>query len=138
MHAFGPTKVVRLSRHLALKGGGSVLPCEAETLKFVATKTGIRVPRVHRSFQVEDETQYFGTKGYIVMDCIAGQFLDKCWTDLPYNNQRQIAIQVADMIKEMQSIEISQPGSFVGGKFHGRFFTDCSVGPFKDCAELQG
>lgn len=72
LHKLGATKVVRLSRHLVMKGGGSVLPCEAETLNFVASKTGIRAPRVHRAFQVEDETQYFGTKGYIVMDFIAG------------------------------------------------------------------
>ncbi|KAJ5150472.1 Aminoglycoside phosphotransferase [Penicillium coprophilum] len=138
LHTLGGTKVVRLSRNLVMKGGGTVLPCEAETLKFVASKTSIRVPRVYRTFQVEDETQYFGTKGYIVMDFIPGQPLDKCWADLPSDNQRQIATQIADVIKEMQSIVILQPGPFGGGKFRGRLFTDYSAGPFKDCAELQG
>lgn len=138
LHHLGATKVVRLSRHLVMKGGGSVLPCEAKTLNLVASKTGIRAPRVHRSFQVEDETQYFGTKGYIVMDFISGQPLDECWTDLPYDNQRQIAMQIADMIKEMQSVVISQPGPLGGGSFRGRFFTDYSAGPFKDSAEVQG
>lgn len=137
LHKLGATKVVRLSRHLVMKGGGSVLPCEAETLNFVASKTGIRAPRVHRAFQVEDETQYFGTKGYIVMDFIAGQPLDKCWTNLPYDNQRQIAMQIADMIKEMQAVVISQPGPLGGGPFRGRFFTDYSAGPFKDSAKVQ-
>ncbi|CAI7585941.1 unnamed protein product [Penicillium palitans] len=137
LHKLGATKVVRLSQHLVMKGGGSVLPCEAETLNFVASKTGIRAPRVHRAFQVEDEAQYFGTKGYIVMDFIAGQPLDKCWTNLPYDNQRQIAMQIADMIKEMQSVVISQPGPLGGGPFRGRFFTDYSAGPFKDSAEVQ-
>jgi len=53
-----------------MKGGGSVLPCEAEMLNLVASKTNIRTPRVHRSFQIQDETQYFGTRGYMVMDFI--------------------------------------------------------------------
>ncbi|OQE08521.1 hypothetical protein PENVUL_c009G01285 [Penicillium vulpinum] len=138
LHDLGSTKVVRLSRHLVMKGGGSVLPCEAEMLNFVASKTGIRVPRVHRSFQVEDRTQYFRTRGYIVMDFIAGKPLDNYWPDLPYDNQKQIAMQIADMIKDMQSVVISQPGPLGGGKFRGRFFTDYSAGPFKDSAELQG
>ncbi|KAJ5248451.1 hypothetical protein N7489_002218 [Penicillium chrysogenum] len=121
-----------------MKGGGTVLPCEAKTLNLVASRTGIRAPRVHRSFQVEDDTQYFGTKGYIVMDFIPGQPLDKCWADLTSNNQRQIAIQIAEMIKEMQSVVILQPGPPGGGPFRGRFFTDYSAGPFKDSAGFQG
>ncbi|OQE18476.1 hypothetical protein PENFLA_c021G08828 [Penicillium flavigenum] len=72
------------------------------------------------------------------MDFIPGQPLDKCWTNLPYDNQRQIAIQIADMIKEMQSVVISQPGPLGGGPFRGRFITDYSAGPFKDSAEVQG
>ncbi|KAJ5853903.1 hypothetical protein N7534_006446 [Penicillium rubens] len=138
LHEFGAIKVVRLSRDLVMKGGGTVLPCEAKTLNLVASRTGIRAPRVHRSFQVEDDTQYFGTKGYIVMDFIPGQPLDKCWADLTSDNQRQIAIQIAEMIKEMQSVVISQPGPPGGGPFRGRFFTDYSAGPFKDSAEFQG
>lgn len=137
LHDLGDTKVVRLSQHLVMKGGGSVLPCEAKMLNLIASKTGIRAPRVHRSFQVEDKTQYFATKGYLVMDFIAGQPLDECWNGLPYDNQRQIAIQVADMIKEMQSVAILQPGPLGGGPFRGRFFTDYSAGPFKDSAEVQ-
>ncbi|KZN87470.1 hypothetical protein EN45_060310 [Penicillium chrysogenum] len=42
------------------------------------------------------------------------------------------------MIKEMQSVVISQPGPPGGGPFRGRFFTDYSAGPFKDSAEFQG
>ncbi|KAJ5931215.1 Aminoglycoside phosphotransferase [Penicillium verrucosum] len=71
------------------------------------------------------------------MDFIAGQPLDKCWTNLPYDNQKQIAMQIADMIKEMQSVVISQPGPLGGGPFRGQFFTDYSAGPFKDSAEVH-
>ncbi|KAJ5214704.1 Aminoglycoside phosphotransferase [Penicillium cf. viridicatum] len=102
------TKVVRLSQHLVMKGG-------------------ILTPR----------TQYFATKGYLMIDFIAGQPLGECWNDLTYDNQRQIAMQVADMIKEMQSVAILQPDPLGGGPFRGRFFIDYSVGPFKDSVEVQ-
>lgn len=46
-------------------------------------------------------------------------------------------MQVADMIKEMQSVTILQPSPLSGGLFSGRFFIDYSVGPFKDSAEVQ-
>ncbi|KAJ5931214.1 Aminoglycoside phosphotransferase [Penicillium verrucosum] len=51
LHHLGSTRF-----HLVMKGGGGVLSCEAKTLNFIASKTGIRAPRVHRAFQVEDET----------------------------------------------------------------------------------
>ncbi|OQD70488.1 hypothetical protein PENDEC_c023G02483 [Penicillium decumbens] len=121
-----------------MKGGGSVLPCEAEMLNLVASKTNIRTPRVRRSFQIQDETQYFGTRGYMVMDFIQGQPLDECWSNLLNDDQRQIATQIADMIAQMQSIVISQPGPLGGGPCRGGFFTDYSAGPFKDTAELEG
>ncbi|KAJ5102268.1 Aminoglycoside phosphotransferase [Penicillium alfredii] len=138
LHKLGSTTVVRLSQHLIMKGGGSVLPCESESLNLIASKTGIRAPRVHRSFQVQDETQYFGTRGYIVMDFIEGQPLDECWGSLSYDNQRHVATQIADIIEEMQSIVISQPGPLGGGPCRGRFFTDYSAGPFEDTAALEG
>jgi hypothetical protein len=72
LHDLGQTTVVRLSKDLVWKGGGNVLPCEAEVLRLVASKPGIQAPRVHCAFQVADDTKSFGTKGYIVMDYING------------------------------------------------------------------
>lgn len=128
---------MRLSKNLVLKGGGNVLPCEAEVLRLINSKSSIRVPRVHRSFQLDDETQYFGTAGYIVMDYIDGQPLDTFWNDLNDNKRKDISVQVARMIMDMQSIRISQPGPIGGGPCRGRFFTDYSAGPFKDKFEME-
>lgn len=50
---------------------------EAEMLRLIASRTTIRALRVYRSFQVKDDTQYFSISGYIVMDFILGQLLDK-------------------------------------------------------------
>ncbi|KAJ5195821.1 Aminoglycoside phosphotransferase [Penicillium cf. viridicatum] len=137
IHQLGGTTVVRLSEDLVMKGGGSVLASEAEMLNLIASRTSIRVPRVHRSFQVEDDTQYFGTAGYILMDFIQGQPLDECWNSLSRAKQEEIAAQIAEMIKEMQSIELSRPGPIGGGPCRGRFFTDYSAGPFENIAEME-
>ncbi|KAJ5196736.1 Aminoglycoside phosphotransferase [Penicillium cf. viridicatum] len=137
IHKLGGITVVRLSEKLIMKGGGSVLVSEAKMLNLVGSRASIRVPQVHRSFQVEDDTQYFGTSGYIVMDFIQGQPLDQCWDSLPPSTQGEIASQVAEMIKEMQSIELLQPGPIGGGPCRGLFFTDYSAGPFTDTAEME-
>jgi aminoglycoside phosphotransferase (APT) family kinase protein len=120
-----------------MKGGGSVMVNEAETLRLVASRTTIRAPRVYRSFQVKDDTQYFGTSGYIVMDFITGQPLDESWNSLSRDTQGKIAAQVAEIIQEMQSIELPHPGPTGGGPNRGWFFTDYSAGPFADTAEME-
>jgi hypothetical protein len=96
-----------------MKGGGSVMTSEAEMLRLIASRTTIRVPRVHRSFQLTDDTQYFGTSGYIVMDFLPGQPLDECWNALSGETQGKIAAQVAAMIQEMQAIEHLKPAPLV-------------------------
>lgn len=120
-----------------MKGGGSVLASEAEMLRLIASRTTIRAPRVYRTFQVKDDTQYFGTSGYIVMDFIPGQPLDECWNDRSRDTQGKIAAQVAEIIQEMQSIELLQSGPAGGGPYRGLFFTDYSAGPFMDAAEME-
>ncbi|KAJ5967169.1 Aminoglycoside phosphotransferase [Penicillium viridicatum] len=137
IHQLGGTTVVRLSETLIMKGGGSVMTSEAEMLRLIASRTTIRAPRVYRSFQVKDDTQYFGTSGYIVMDFIPGQPLDESWNSLSRDTQGKIAAQVAEIIQEMQSIELPQPGPTGGGPCRGRFFTDYSAGPFMDTAEME-
>ena len=91
LHQLGGTTVVRLSETLIMKGGGSVMASEAEMLRLIASRTTIRAPRVYRSFQVKDDTQYFGTSGYIVMDFIPGQPLDESWNSLSCDTQGKIA-----------------------------------------------
>ncbi|EAU36807.1 predicted protein [Aspergillus terreus NIH2624] len=137
LHQRGGTTVVRLSNTLVMKGGGNVLPGEAEMLRLLTSRTAIRTPRVYRSFQVKDDTQYFGTTGFIVMDFIPGQPLDECWDCLSRDTRGNIAVQVAEMIQEMQSLELSPPGPIGGGPCRGRFFTDYSAGPFMDSADME-
>lgn len=131
------TKVVRLSKTLAMKGGGNILPCEAEALRLVAAKSTIPAPRVHRAFQVPDSTKYFGTMGYIVMDYIDGQNLGDCWKDLSDEVRTDVAQQTAQIIRQMQSIVLPEPGPIGGGPCRGRFFTDYSAGSFNGKSEME-
>ncbi|KAJ9410562.1 hypothetical protein DTO045G8_1468 [Paecilomyces variotii] len=138
IYKLGQTRVVRLSKDLVLKGGGNVLPCETNVLQLVASKSNIRAPRVHRSIHFNDNTKYFSMMGYIVMDYIDGEPLDRCWSDLSDEQKMDVAKQTAQMIIEMQSIKLSEPGPIGGGPCRGRFFTHYSAGPFKDAAEFEG
>ncbi|KAH1334629.1 hypothetical protein KXW91_004900 [Aspergillus fumigatus] len=138
LYGLGQTTVVRLSQNLVLKGVGNGLPCEAKVLQLVASRSNIRAPRVHRPLQVTDDTKYFGTMGYIVMDYIDGEPLDGCWGDLSDEQKMDIAKQTAQMIFEMQSLKLLEPGPIGGGPCRGRFFTHYSAGPFKDASEFEG
>ncbi|KAL2802190.1 hypothetical protein BJX63DRAFT_415720 [Aspergillus granulosus] len=61
----------------------------------VASKPGIRAPRVHCFFQVTDDTKYFITIRYIVMDYIDGQSLDACGEDHGDDQKLDVSRQVA-------------------------------------------
>ncbi|RAQ61402.1 hypothetical protein COH20_003848 [Aspergillus flavus] len=78
LYQIGSSKVLRISHDLVLKCGPLVLPSEGRALEFVRAKTSILVPRVFRSFQVDDPFEYYGTRGYLVMDYVKGQNLGDC------------------------------------------------------------
>jgi hypothetical protein len=63
---------------LVVKGGYSVLPCEAQGMVFARTHTHIPVPAVHRVIPGAPDDGYYGPKCYIVMDYIEGESLDAC------------------------------------------------------------
>ncbi|UDD57501.1 hypothetical protein AFCA_005002 [Aspergillus flavus] len=62
LYQIGSSKVLRISHDLVLKCGPLVLPSEGRALEFVRAKTSILVPRVFRSFQVDDPFEYYGTR----------------------------------------------------------------------------
>ncbi|KAL3459362.1 kinase-like domain-containing protein [Aspergillus heterothallicus] len=136
LYDLGQTTVARLSKGLAMKKGGNVLPSEAAILKLIAD-SGIRAPRVHRSWQVEDETKYFGTMGYIVMDYIDGRPLDSCWDSLTGEKKLDVAEQTAEMIRKLQSIKLPTAWPVGGGPCRGQFFTQYTAGPFENTSQME-
>jgi len=124
-------KVVRLSRSLVLKSGTSVLASEGETMSYIAkTFPKVRLPRVHRYFNVARTGSYLGTEGYIIMDYVDGPSLDSCWEWIHLEAQMNIVTQVADMINELQSKRSDTPGVIGGSMSRGKWFSDYGAGPF--------
>ncbi|KAI9766722.1 MAG: hypothetical protein M1840_006366 [Geoglossum simile] len=105
LHRLGAITVLRVSQKLALKCGTGVLPSEAEAMRFATANTSIRMPKVHRSFNVP-ELSYFGTMGYIVMDYIEGVCLASCWDNLDLRKRQDVVEQVSGIIRELQSLSV--------------------------------
>ena len=137
LYQIGSSKVLRISQGLALKCGPLVLPAEGRALDFVRTKTSILVPRVYRSFQVDDPFEFYGTRGYLVMDYIKGQDLGDCWIHLTKDQKDDVVCQTAAMIQQLQSVPIATAGPLGGGPCRGRFFTDYGAGPFNSGSEME-
>ncbi|PMD40169.1 phosphotransferase family protein [Hyaloscypha variabilis F] len=127
IYEFGSTRVVRISRTLALKGGNSVLPCEAQNMSFAAAHTSIPVPKVHR------------TTCFIVMDYIQGVCLSECWDSLDIASRSDITSRVASMIQELESVSVQAPGPIGGteSRFRGMWFSVYGAGPFATIQKLE-
>jgi aminoglycoside phosphotransferase (APT) family kinase protein len=139
IYEFGSTRVVRISRTLALKGGNSVLPCEAQNMSFAAAHTSIPVPKVHRIFNIKHNNGYWGTTCFIVMDYIQGVCLSECWDSLDVASRSDITSRVASMIQELESVSVQAPGPIGGteSQFRGMWFSVYGAGPFATIQELE-
>ncbi|OXV10467.1 hypothetical protein Egran_01769 [Elaphomyces granulatus] len=142
LYSCGDSRLVRLSHTLVLKGGDSVHPCEAENMKFAATYTQIRVPKVHRVFSSRLDGDYHDT-WFIVMDYVLGCTVEDNWKVLSETTRDEVTSQVAGMVEQMQSISLNhmRPGPIGGGApFQGPWFSDTcgnGSGPFDTLQEME-
>lgn len=58
------------------------------------------------------------------MDFVEGPCLADVWPYFNSQKRRDVVLQVADMIKQMQSIEVEKPGPIGGRRSEGLWFTD--------------
>lgn len=137
LYQFGANKVVRISRDLALKCGPSVLLNEGRIMDLIKARTTIIVPRVYRSFEVDDPFLYYGTRGYLVMDYMDGQNLGDCWKSLPTHQKENVVHQIAMIINQLQSTVVETAGPIGGGPCRGVLFTDYGAGPFDSGSEME-
>ncbi|KAF2462716.1 uncharacterized protein BDR25DRAFT_320541 [Lindgomyces ingoldianus] len=138
LHSLGGVQIVRLSRSLILKSGTGVLASEGETMRYVMTACPeVRLPKVHRYFNVDSPSSYFGVEGYIVMDYVEGRSLDSCWDQLNQEAQKDLVTQVAAMVNQLQSIHSDSPGVIHGGISRGMWFSDYGAGPFPTKAVFE-
>ncbi|KAM5484287.1 hypothetical protein MaudMau93_006004 [Microsporum audouinii] len=111
LHDYQGTRIVRLSRTLALKGGELTRPCEAEIMKLVEAETSIPVPKIHRVLNTKTQNTFFGCQCYFVMDFIEGDTVQDCWEGLSHALREDVVSQVASMFLALQSAEVpQQPG----------------------------
>lgn len=71
------------------------------------------------------------------MDYIDGLSLDRCWKTLAQSTRDDIIEQVADMIAQLQALELPTPGPLGDGPSQGSWFTPYSAGPFTGALDLQ-
>jgi serine/threonine protein kinase len=129
--------VTRVTKTLVVKFGRSVVSCEAQNMTFALQNTSIPVPRVHRWFQITDFEDYGELIGYIVMDYIEGTCLENCWNDLGISKKESVLAQTSDMIRQLQSVQIKEPGPIGGGLCEGKWFTHYGAGPFPNQQQFE-
>ncbi|GLA82181.1 hypothetical protein AtubIFM56815_006361 [Aspergillus tubingensis] len=92
-------KVVRVKERFAVKFGFSIAPLEAENMRFVATNSKVRVPKVYDDF-VDPETQ----KRYIIMEYIPGTDLQKLAPSLSEDQKKKVSKRIKEALDEMRRI----------------------------------
>jgi hypothetical protein len=109
-----------------IKYGQSVLASKAENMKLALQSTSIPIPKVHKSFFVFGTGGYHDSTGYVVMDFIEGKCLADCWADLPLAQKEAVLVQVADMIRQMQSVKVAKQDPLGEGhaKGSGSLYTE--------------
>lgn len=72
------------------------------------------------------------------MDYVEGECLADCWSRLDSHTRRNVVLQVASIIQEMQSVQVDRPGPIGGGTALGKWFTEFGAGPFENREQLEG
>ncbi|PYH99866.1 kinase-like protein [Aspergillus ellipticus CBS 707.79] len=98
-------KAVRVRERFVVKVGASIAPLEAENMKFVASNSKVRVPKVHDEF-VDPETR----KRYIIMDYVPGTDLEKLAPFLSEDQKKTVSKRVREALDELR--RIPSPGYF--------------------------
>ncbi|KAF4999064.1 hypothetical protein FDECE_11623 [Fusarium decemcellulare] len=89
---------VPILKHLIVKSDGFVDLTEAATMKFVAEKTTIPLPKVWCSFVRNGRT-------YIVMERIQGDPIAKGWDKRSQESKDKLFAQLKLMIQELRSLQ---------------------------------
>jgi aminoglycoside phosphotransferase len=126
---------IPISKNLMLKTGPWVHLTEAATMRFVASKTSVPVPRVHCAFVRNNQA-------IIVMDRIRGTSLSRAWKTLSEADRDAICEQLRTMLRELRSLPPPPDAgieSCVGGTLRDARITRSRprFGPFKTAQEFH-
>ncbi|KAK3935322.1 aminoglycoside phosphotransferase [Diplogelasinospora grovesii] len=110
---------------------------ESETLRFIAARTSIPVPRVIF-------TLAHNAKNYVIMERIDGQTLNEAWNSLSPPSRSKILGQVKAVVEEMRELVPEDPRavcSVNGGPLFDSRLPNCDpkkgFGPFKSVQEFH-
>ena len=126
---------VPISQHLIVKTGPFAHLTEAATLKFLAEKTSIPVPRLHCAFVHKN-------RAFIVMERVQGVTLASAWKSLSDAQRDTIFVQLRSIFQELRSLQ-PPPGtaveSCVGGSLRDSRMPRSlpRFGPFKTIHEFH-
>jgi aminoglycoside phosphotransferase len=136
LHSFPGSirKVVKIDLSKVVKLGPNIEMTEAESMKFIRNNTTIPVPRVLKAYTKEE-------CGYIVMEFIEGELLEKVWPKLPSDERRVILAELKDYVRQMRQIPCPDKaliGSVTGGPaVDRRQVSSIRGGPFASEVEFN-
>lgn len=93
-----PGPVLFLTKNMCVKYGRRVSLREASTIRFVAEKTSIPVPRIYCAFEHRG-------RRYIVMERLHGKSIGIGWFKRSEESRAKILAQLKDMVDEMRRIK---------------------------------
>lgn len=106
---------------------------------FVAAKTKVLAPKVHRILNVHKDELSGITTCFIVMDYIEGMCISDCWAGLDEKAKSSVTDQVANIILNLQSVRVWEPPGPLNcdEPFRGIWYTDYGAGPFPTRQDLE-
>ncbi|KND89253.1 hypothetical protein TOPH_06173 [Tolypocladium ophioglossoides CBS 100239] len=97
--------VYKVDLKTIVKTGSSVRKSEAETMRFIRDRTTIPVPEVYNAY-----TDQQTGKGWIVMEFVPGDNLDKVWDNYTNTEKESVISHLRRYMDELRCIK----GAFIG------------------------
>ncbi|THW64501.1 kinase-like protein [Aureobasidium pullulans] len=99
------SKVVGVGRQFVVKYGRGLDLIEGQNAIWVATHTGIRVPKIYALYEdSEDEIKY------IIMERLPGTTLEEAWPSMSNAQKDMVCQQLRDIMQELRAL--SSPGGY--------------------------
>jgi serine/threonine protein kinase len=119
--------IIRITSRSIVKFGPFVRPTEASTLRFIARKTTIPVPRVFDVIVDDDRSCN------IVMEFIDAPSLDKVWSSMTVAQKKHIVVELKSYVDQLRRLPHECPGiieAIDGGSLLDRRLQTQPFGPF--------
>ncbi|THW68558.1 kinase-like protein, partial [Aureobasidium pullulans] len=99
------SKVVGVGRQFVVKYGRGLDLIEGQNAIWVATHTGIRVPKIYALYEdSEDEIKY------IIMERLPGTTLEEAWPSISHAQKEIVCVKLRDIMQELRALP--SPGGY--------------------------